>query len=147
MTSTVRVPPYFDGTPLCEPWRDVWIIRAPVTYYRVNGHVTVPELFVTDFASIPSLVWPIIHPTDPRILLPSLAHDRAYEDHSVTRSEADFILWEAMGAVEEPASRWLRWHVWAAVRMGGGMSYATGPARQQERRAAYGAWVRAQTTG
>lgn len=131
----VRVPPYFDGPAIVEAWRDQWVVRAPVTYYRPTGHVTVPEGFLTDFASIPSLLWPAIHPTDPRILLPSLVHDRLYESHEVSRADADAMMWEAMGLTN--ASRILRWHVWAAVRAFGSMSYSTGQARQTIRRSEY----------
>jgi hypothetical protein len=141
MTGLPRVPPYFDDLPLVQPLPDgFWLVRAPVTYYRAQGHITVPELFHTDFASIPSVLWPFIHPTDPRILLPSLIHDRCYESHEVSRQDADFTLWEAMGCVERPASRWLRWHVWAGVRAFGAWSYRTGPARQTARRKSYEAW-------
>jgi hypothetical protein len=102
----------------------------------------VPAGFCTDWASIPAILWPFIHPTDPRIRAASLIHDRLYESHEVSRREADFILWEAMGVVEHPASRWLRWHVWAGVRLFGAWSYATGPGRQAERRREYEAALR-----
>lgn len=66
------------------------------------GPITAPAGMVTDFASVPRLVWTYLSPEDPCILFGSLIHDFLYAVNgrlalrTLTRAECDEVLREAM---------------------------------------------------
>ncbi|WP_376787875.1 DUF1353 domain-containing protein [Aliamphritea ceti] len=99
------------------------ITQFPLTYHSKhwNMSITVPVKYETDLASVPRLAWWLIAPDDPGIRLAAVIHDYCYSHqcHRMTRKIADQILFEAMGEVPSPGSKWLRWIVYFAVRIGG----------------------------
>lgn len=66
------------------------------------GTFTAPAGMLTDFASVPRLVWSYLSPEDPCILYGSIIHDLLYqrggrlEHRTYTRAECDAVLREAM---------------------------------------------------
>lgn len=92
---------------------------------RCDTAVTVPAGFLTDFASIPRVVWSVIgHPAG-RYAQAAVLHDWMYRSGSVRRSRADELFRESMLVLGVPA--WQRWAMWAAVRVGGWAAYRKAP--------------------
>lgn len=66
------------------------------------GPITAPAGMLTDFASVPRLVWTYLSPEDPCILYGSIIHDWLYQQggrlplRRLTRAECDAVLREAM---------------------------------------------------
>jgi Protein of unknown function (DUF1353) len=57
--------------------------------------VVVPKGFVTDFASVPRIFWPILPPDD-EYLVPAIVHDWLYWQQTVSKERADSVLRNAM---------------------------------------------------
>lgn len=106
----VPLTPFIDG--------EHWVVEAPLVYTRASTGVTytVPEGFVTDFASIPRPLWPI-YPKTGRYQLAAVVHDFLYWEQSTTRKEADQIFLEGMKESEVPTKD--RSIIYSAVRGGG----------------------------
>lgn len=127
----------FIETPLdarYQPDTDTWRLLAPVTYRGDAGIYTVPEGYVTDFATVPRLLW-IFMPPSGRWNQAAVIHDwlisealtgKASEercivdptgDHAIGPPTAVEVDAEFRGALK--ALRiWLpqRWLMWAGVR-------------------------------
>lgn len=77
-----------------------WQLLAEFVYCStlLQTCIRCPAGFITDFASIPSALWRVLTPTDPRIGPAAVIHDTLYRDTSfrVTKDEADHVLVEAM---------------------------------------------------
>ncbi|SDQ79958.1 Protein of unknown function [Pseudomonas lundensis] len=93
------------------------------------GAITVPQGFQTDFASIK-----VLHNAFLFVLFALVAgygnyaatvHDWLYEHGSLTRKEADAVLYRALRA--EGVARWRAWLMWAGVRIGGAKQYSSTP--------------------
>lgn len=121
-----------------------WELFTPYTYYRdpvyrsdgtikppeeyserekrlfTSGDIVVPAGFITDLASIPSIFWSMFPPHD-EYAKAAILHDYLYETGMVTREEADYIFYEAMGVLD--VSKWKRQIIYRAVRLFGGSSY------------------------
>lgn len=91
--------------------------------------ITVPAGFVTDFASIK-----VLHNAFLFVLFALVSgygnyaatvHDWLYEHGSLTRKEADAVLYRALRA--EGVARWRAWLMWAGVRIGGAKQYNSTP--------------------
>lgn len=97
-------------------------ILPPAAYGAVILAVSID--FVTDFASIPRVLWNILPPTG-RYGKAAVIHDLLYRTKGLaTRAQADAILFEAMGVL---GVRWLtRWTIYSGVRVGGARSYKGG---------------------
>lgn len=87
--------------------------------------ITVPAGFTTDFASIK-----VLHNAFLFVLFALVSgygnyaatvHDWLYEHGSLTRKEADAVLYRALRA--EGVARWRTWLFWAGVRIGGSRNY------------------------
>lgn len=98
------------------------------------GEITVPAGFVTDFASIK-----VLHNAFLFVLFalvsgygnPSATvHDWLYRRGTLTRSQADEVLYRALRA--EGIAKWRCWMFWAGVRIGGGTSYLAGQAFKEQ---------------
>ena len=80
-----------------------WCINSVFRYASAaDGLVIVPELFVTDFASVPRplrVLYPVWDTYGPAAII----HDWLYQNQATTRATADLLLREAMEslAVEE----------------------------------------------
>lgn len=93
------------------------------------GAITVPQGFQTDFASIK-----VLHNAFLFVLFALVSgygnyaatvHDWLYEHGSLTRKEADAVLYRALRA--EGVARWRAWLMWAGVRIGGAKQYNSTP--------------------
>jgi hypothetical protein len=82
--------------------------------------IDVPAGFVTDFASIPRVLWNLLPPSF--YAKPAILHDYLYfkgkvGDLVVTRAEADKVFRDALK--ETGVSKTKRWTMWLGVRVGG----------------------------
>lgn len=88
---------------------------------EIVGRVTVPDGFVTDFASVPRLSKWFVDDDSPEILFASCVHDYLYSTHDsaplCTRAQADAVLAEGMAVCG--ASYLQRKIILLAVRAGG----------------------------
>jgi hypothetical protein len=96
------------------------------------GLITVPVRFVTDFASIPRILWRILPPIDIHRMA-AIVHDFLYreqplfggypggEPKRVTRKQADLVFLEAMRAIDVP--EWKARVMYAGVRAGGWLTF------------------------
>ena len=91
--------------------------------------IIVPAGFTTDFASIK-----VLHNAFLFVLFALVSgygnyaatvHDWLYEHGSLTRNEADAVLYRALRA--EGVARWRAWLFWAGVRIGGAKQYTATP--------------------
>lgn len=108
-----------------------WCIERSYVVRSRKHQIVIPRYYVTDFASIPRIFWSIIHPMDLRIAQIAAAHDRIYETHELSQSDADDLLYAGMLTLG--ASKFLAYMVWSGVRVGGWLSYKSGPSRREER--------------
>ena len=106
-----------------------WRVLEPFTYHLAtpdgDEYVEVPIDLVTDFASIPRLLWAIWPPTGPYGKA-AVVHDRLYvapvvrtatSARAITREEADAVFLEGMEVLR---INWCtRRTLWSAVRIGG----------------------------
>lgn len=117
-----------------------WEIRDPFEYHLDHlgstERVIIPTGFITDFASIPRVLWNILPPTG-RYGKAAVIHDWLYQKQIITvlwpevgkavgarlvdRAEADHILLEGMQALEVG---WLtRSTIYSGVRTGGWVTW------------------------
>ena len=102
---------------------DHWVIVKTFHFRDRLGSIwTVPANTITDGASIPRFLWPVLgHPRETDIGQAAALHDFLYRVGSVTREEADDMLCQGMAALG--ASKVKRSNVWAGVRAGGWMPW------------------------
>jgi len=97
-TEVLIVSPLADGR--------TWVTRKEFGYdvgeEGSGNSIDVPIGFMTDFASIPRLLW-IILPTWGKYGNAAVIHDYCYWDQSRSREESDRIFREAMEVLEVPA--------------------------------------------
>jgi len=108
--------------------RRQWKLEEPFEYTLPGDgdFIVIPAGFTFDFASIPRLFWPILHPVG-LLLIGSIVHDYAYRYHylkttlgakmRLDRKQADRLLREITEA--ETNIKIGSWLAWAAVRIGG----------------------------
>ena len=97
-----------------------WIVRAPIDWDDPdhNWTVTVPAGFVTDLASVPRGLWPLMPPSG-RYAPAAIVHDYLYQhqrvgDVVISRGYADSVLRRASGDLGVP---WrIRWPMYLGVR-------------------------------
>lgn len=79
--------------------KNKWRVYVPFEYhvgrYPSETIIYVPVGFVTDFASVPRVFWPIISPIDEHGKA-SVVHDYLYEIRMFSKYECDKIFLEAM---------------------------------------------------
>lgn len=94
-----------------------FLLLTPLLYRaHVKRIFVVPEGFVTDFASIPRLLW-ARYPKSGKWNRAAVLHDYLYVHNGVTRAEADALFLEALQAC---GVNWWTRHVFhRAVRVGG----------------------------
>lgn len=117
-TKPLLVSPLGDG----RRWELRDDLSYDVGYEGSPERIAVPAGFITDFASIPRLFWPVIgHPMG-RYAQAAVIHDWMYAD-DYDRSYADSVFLEAMGVL---GVGWVRRHImWLAVRLFGWLAYQT----------------------
>jgi hypothetical protein len=112
-TAAIRPPieiPFDDGI--------FWVLQRQFEYQILDTDivVTVPQGFVTDYASIPRVFWSVLAPYG-RYGSPAIIHDFLYWDQSCTREEADGLFDLAMQ--EQGVPNATRIAIYAAVRFAG----------------------------
>ncbi len=87
----------------CDGGSQQYVLEQDFAYQsRAFGAITAPAGLLTDFASVPRLVWSYLSPEDPCILYGSIIHDWLYQQggklplRRLTRAECDSVLREAM---------------------------------------------------
>lgn len=110
-----------------------WRVNRPLKYVGTRT-IYVPAGFVTDFASIPRLLWRVLPPTGDgpmaRYGPASVLHDWLYQSHETSRWQADLLFYEAMRNLG--VSRWRACVMWCAVKLFGACAYKSGPGRFYE---------------
>lgn len=103
--------------------RGKWRLDNPLVYYSkiLSDVVTVPEGFITDYASVPTLPF-VYWLTGGTATTASVVHDYLYSTGICDRATADKVFLEAMEVTGVPA--WRRYAMFAAVRSFGGSHYA-----------------------
>jgi hypothetical protein len=82
----------------------------------VHGRpILIPAGFITDCASIPRFLWPILPPFG-EYTKAAILHDWLYQFGDFTRAESDWTFLEAMIALDVPV--WKQWALYSGVRAG-----------------------------
>lgn len=113
------------GPPILIPFaaQDLWILGQPIGWIPDDSdgpgviRVDVPRGFVTDLASVPRILWPVLAHTG-RYGNAAIYHDWLYVDQPCTREVADRVFDRAM--VDMGVDAPTRNIIWAAVRVFGG---------------------------
>jgi len=108
--------------------KNLWKVFEPFEYhvgsYPSNEVITVPVGYITDFASVPRVFWPLISPIDNHAKAGAL-HDFLYTEGKHTRKECDKIFKEALIVLETKPwkvwcmykfCRWFGWWKWYKER-------------------------------
>jgi len=108
--------------------RNLWRVLEPFEYYvgslDSNDIITVEEGFVTNFASVPRVFWPILSPVDSHGKA-GVVHDYCYYKGLYTRKRSDEIFLEGLRVLDTPewkalsmyqAVRAFGWHRWNFLR-------------------------------
>ncbi|MCH7740131.1 MAG: DUF1353 domain-containing protein [Chloroflexi bacterium] len=124
-TDVLLVSPLADGR--------TWVIQRDFGYdvgeEGSGDTIEVPEGFQTDFASVPSVAWPLI-PRWGKYGKAAIVHDFMYWDQNKTRKESDDIFREAMGVLG--VASWRRFLMYRAVRLVGGLSWRANRKRREQ---------------
>lgn len=112
-----------------------WRVDPPPFVYHFGtptgeDYVTVEAGFITDFASTPRVIWSLFPPWG-KYGKAAVVHDKLYRTRlvtnkaqgnwTVTRHEADCVLWEAMGVTGTPTVS--RLCIYLGVRLGGWVAW------------------------
>lgn len=95
-------------------------------YFEENGkriNIIVPKDFITDFASVPRILWSIFPPTG-RYTKAAVLHDYLYSNRAtilINRKQCDKMFLKAMEVLG--VKNWVRNTIYCAVRMFGGFFY------------------------
>lgn len=112
--------------PFSSPIHTAWspdgttmVVLLEINYTDPRGRIwTVPEMFLTDGASIPRPLWALIGPpTTGRYRVPAVLHDAAYSCVGITKEDADRMFYEAMR--EAGVGFVLARLMWGAVKLFG----------------------------
>lgn len=88
----------FYGSACIQPYEEYTFKTCQVSIMRVdNDNVIIPKHFITDLASIPRVLWPILAPSRSNIIEPAILHDYLYRcPNALTRREVDEIFYYAL---------------------------------------------------
>lgn len=104
-------------------WKVVHEFVYRTDIYRINP-IHVQAGFITDFASVPKLLWNVMPPTG-MYGKAAVVHDYLYRTLGIaTRGEADNVFLEAMAALG--VSKFIRLTMFWGVRVFGGRAYKGG---------------------
>lgn len=82
--------------------------------------IVVPQGFVTDLASVPRMLWPLVPPMG-KFNQAAVLHDYLYSIGCKTRKACDDVFLEAMAVL---GVRWSqRWTIYSGVRIGGWVAW------------------------
>jgi hypothetical protein len=94
-----------------------WVLMQELIFSStILGQIIVPKGFVTDFASVPRLLWNQIPPFG-KYAPAAVLHDYAYAEGFCTREQADHLLMEGM--VDLDVDEFTRTLIFNGVRIGG----------------------------
>lgn len=111
---------YIDG----HNWKLVQPFDYQTDVFSVNSPIKIPAGFVTDFASVPKVLWNVMPPTG-QYGKAAVVHDYLYRTpHKATKAEADSVFLEAMTALG--VGWWTRQTMYRGVQWFGGSSYRGG---------------------
>lgn len=106
--------------PTVMPFADSshWMLVRSLEYRLKDSDyvVSVPEGFVTDFASVPRIAWMFMSPYD-RHGRAAIVHDWLYWSQGCTREQADKIM--LLGMIETKVSTVGRLSIYSALRIAG----------------------------
>ena len=119
---------FVGGPPLLVPFadQDYWVLHQPIGWIpdEIDGpgviRVDVPRGFVTDLASIPSWLWPVMTKSG-RYGNAAIYHDWLYVEQLCDRATADRVFNRAL--VDMGVDDATRNMIWAAVRVFGGKAW------------------------
>lgn len=100
-------------------WKNLEEFEYHIGTYPSDNIIVVPEGFVTNFASIPRLFWPVISPVDDHGKA-AVVHDYCYYYAPYDRKLCDYIFREALTVLNvKPWKVWcmyklVRWFGWLA---------------------------------
>jgi hypothetical protein len=97
-----------------------WRLTEPYYYSGEKWCGKVPRGFITDFASVPRILWNILPPTG-QYGPAAVIHDYLYRTAAVPRCDADWTFLEAMTRLGVPYL--VRHAMYRAVRLFGGAAY------------------------
>lgn len=108
------------GIPQIAPFADwdYYYLLSPIRWEPEGDAITkyssveVPKGFVTDLASTPKFLWPILPPTK-RYTHAAIVHDYHYWTQTISRTDADDIFKIAMGELDVPG--WTSFAIYQAV--------------------------------
>jgi len=108
--------------------KNLWRVLEPFEYhvgsFPSNDIITVETGFVTNFASVPRIFWPILSPVDAHGKA-GVVHDYCYYKGLYTRKISDDVFLEGLRVLETPewkaiamydAVRAFGWHRWNFLR-------------------------------
>ena len=105
-----------------------WMVLRKFTYHvtskKSDEKIHIPRGYMTDFASIPRVFWPIVGHPAAEYGKAAVVHDYLYETHRHSRKRSDKIFYEAM--VVSKVAKWKRKIIYYAVRMGGRWAWKKG---------------------
>ena len=113
--------------------KDPWIVVNDGIYRSAideaiacfpGGLITIEEGYRTDLASVPRLPW-IYAGFGDRAVNASILHDWLYSNRLGTRTLADRLFLEAMGAERDPRQIWKQHLMYLAVRLFGQLYWDT----------------------
>lgn len=96
-----------------------FILNKELKYRGARDIFIVPKNFITDFASVPKLLWSIFPPYG-KHLKAAVLHDFLYVVHMVSRKDADGLFYRTM---KESGVTWRARPMWQAVRLFGGKAF------------------------
>lgn len=130
----------FGILPTCSPEHDISFPDVPLIEPLENGlfelqenliaddsqrRYVVPKGFVTDFASIPRVLWPVFSPIDYKTISPAILHDYLYTcPNDLTRAEIDSIFYSSL--IDNRVNPVVAYAYWIAVRLGGNSHFNAG---------------------
>src|ERR1044071_290824 len=119
---------------VCPAAEDNWVVVEKWPFVgHPNGKTVqfeVPEGFITDFASIPRLLWPIL-PKWGNYGWAGVLHHYLFWEQGLCREDADAILLEAMIRSSVSVPGWRQQLIYRAVRLFGGWAWNSNKRRKQ----------------
>lgn len=97
-----------------------YLLCCDLTFSINNFQYTIPTGFMTDLASIPRFLWPIISPAYSKLIRPAIIHDWNYsstKQHFFNRKQCDLIFYQML--IQEGLNKPTALLIYKAVRIFG----------------------------
>ena len=112
-----------------KTWKLIEGFEYHVGIYPSDDIIKVPADFITDFASVPRIFWPILPPTG-SYGKAAVIHDYCYTTALYPRSKCDKIFLEAMEVLK--VKKWKRKSMYWAVNLFGILAWRKHRKRDKE---------------